>query len=168
MVYDEEAAVLTKEERVLVGVLVAVALGAAVVAGVAFHWPLWVTGCVLVILLLVPFQVRRSLVYRSEQRELRQQALAQQQKQALAQQQQQALAQQQQQQQQQALAQQQQSLSSGQSLAELEAAHTPSPPPQYQRETLPQVPLRSAMAEYDFLLSATVYWRTLPDRKSVV
>lgn len=42
-------------------------------------------------------------------------------------------------------------------------APPPSPPaPQFQSETVADVPLPSAVADYDFLFSATVYWREIP------
>lgn len=135
---------MTRQEKSLLTFLVVVAIVAPIAAGFVLHWPMWVTVLVLVIMLLVPFQARRSIVFRVEQRELQAQAYAQQQpKQKQQQLQQQQL---------------QQSLPTH---AELEAASTP-PPPQFQREELPPTPLESAASDYDFLFSATVFWRALP------
>jgi hypothetical protein len=140
---------LTSQERtMLVGLTVAVIVVPAAV-GFALHWSIWASALLVLVLLLVPFQVRRTILYRAEQRELRQQVIAQQQKPPPP-----------------------------PPRPELESAsmtqpQTPQPqtqpspsmapqPGQFQREILPPVALDSAVPDYDFVFSATVYWRTVP------
>ncbi|HEX4725619.1 MAG TPA: hypothetical protein VH333_24115, partial [Pseudonocardiaceae bacterium] len=117
---------MTSEEKTLLAGLTAAAVVVPVVLGVALHWPVWVWVLLVAAALLGPFQVRRTILYRAQQRELRQQVLVQQ-----------------------------------QSRAELEQAAT-TPPPQFQREFVGGVPLPSAVPDYDFVFTATVYWRTVP------
>jgi hypothetical protein len=49
-----------------------------------------------------------------------------------------------------------------QQAARVELAQAP-PPPQFQTDTVANLPLRSAVDDYEFLFSATVYWRPIPN-----
>lgn len=159
---------LTSQEKTMLVGLTIVLIVVPASIGFVLHWPALGIVLLVLVLLLVPFQVRRTILYRAQQRELRQLALDQQ---AVAQQ---ALAQQ-------AVAQQALAKQKPATLppprAELESAKVttqmtqPQPQPQqqqqqqqaqFQREILPPVALDSAVPDYDFLFSATVFWRTMP------
>lgn len=73
---------MTNEEKTLLVGLTVGAVGVPVVLGLVLPWPVWVWVVLVVVLLSVPFQVRRTILYRAQQRELRQQVLVQQQSRA--------------------------------------------------------------------------------------
>ncbi len=68
---------MTNEEKTLLAGLTVTAIGAPVIIGLVLRWPIWLWVLLIVVLLLVPFQARRTILFRSHQRELRQQAFPQ-------------------------------------------------------------------------------------------
>jgi hypothetical protein len=72
---------MTKEEKILFAVLILAAVFVPAGVGLALHWSLWLSALLVIALLLVPFQVRRGMVFRSQQEELRRQEFRQQQQQ---------------------------------------------------------------------------------------
>jgi hypothetical protein len=120
---------MTTEEKTLLFVLTGAAVGVPVVLALILGWP-WLL--LLLVSPLIPFQIRRSLLYRARQDELQRQFAAQQAAPLAAPQ-----------------------------VAPPELEQAP-PPPRFPSETVTDVPLPSAIGDYDFLFSATVYWRETP------
>ncbi|HEX4704960.1 MAG TPA: hypothetical protein VH352_22720 [Pseudonocardiaceae bacterium] len=122
---------MTTEDKVLLGVITGGAVGVPMLLGVTLNWSAWLWGALILVLLLIPLRVYRSIsIRRIEQHEIRQVALAKQQERA-----------------------------------ELDKAAAPAQP-QFQRAAVVDVSLPSALDGYDFLFSATVYWRPVPNPNS--
>lgn len=141
---------LTSQEKTMLAGLTVVLVVVPAAIGFALHWPVWASALLVLVLLLVPFQVRRTILYRAQQRELREAVLAQQKppppppRPEL------------------------ESATMTQPQAQTQHQHQHQQPPtgpqlgQFQREILPPVALDSAVPDYDFVFSATVYWRAMP------
>jgi hypothetical protein len=114
---------MTTEDKRLLVALTGGAVGVPVILALILGWPVWLLALAIVVLLLIPFQVRRSMLNRARQDELLRQLAA-----------------------------------PPPAPPQLEQA----PPPQFPSEAVADVPLPSAIPDYDFLFSATIYWREIP------
>jgi hypothetical protein len=116
---------MTTEDKTLLVALTGGAIGVPAILGLSLGWP-WLL--LLLVLPLIPFLVRRSMLNQARQDELLRFSAPQVVPQIVA-------------------------------PPELEQAP---PPPQFPSEVVSDVPLPSAIPDYDFLFSATVYWREIP------
>lgn len=115
---------MTTEEKTLLVALTGGAVGLPVVLALLLGWP-WLL--LILVLPLIPFLVRRSMLDRAQQDELLRQF----------------------------------AMPAVPAIAPPELEQAP-PPPQFPSEAVADVPLPSALPDYDFLFSATVYWREIP------
>lgn len=113
---------MTTEEKTLLFALTGGAIGVPAVLALILGWP-WLL--LILVSPLIPFQVRRTMLYRAQQDELRRQFAMPQ-------------------------------------VAPPELEQAPPPPPRFPSENVANVPLPSAIPDYDFLFSATVCWRETP------
>ena len=137
---------LTSQEKTMLAGLTVVLVVVPAAIGFALHWAVWASALIVLVLLLVPFQVRRTILYRAHQRELREAVRAAQKPPPPP-------------------TPQRPELESA-SMTQPQPQHQQPPPlprsEQFQREIMPPVALDSAVPDYDFVFSATVYWRAMP------
>jgi hypothetical protein len=103
-------------------------VGLPIILALILGWPILVWPFLTLVLLVIPFQVRRSLLHRAQQDELLRQYAQ----------------------------------SSAPPVAPPPELEQTPPPPRFPSETVTDVPLPSAIPDYDFLFTATIFWRETP------
>jgi hypothetical protein len=119
---------MTTEDKTLLVALTGGVVAVPAVLALILGWPVWLWPFLALVLLFIPFQVRRSMLNQAQQDELlRQFAMPP---------------------------------VAPVAPPELEQA---APPPRFPSEAVTDVPLPSAIPDYDFLFAATIYWRETPN-----